>query len=155
MYDELKHKYAEEKSKLQEDIDVLVVRCSSLEDFRQKMERDAERAAMNLERASSQLVVEKQEKEHLSIKFTALKQQRQHDHTEWQANKCEMEGAITQLQEEVRSLQQMQSQVTVLRGRVADEKKKVGQLQRDLQASQEMLKNKDEEHKAHVKTLSP
>lgn len=37
-----------------------------------------------------------------------------------------------------------------MRGKLLEERKKVGLLQRDLQTAQEMLENKDEEHKIHV-----
>ena len=61
-----------------------------------------------------------------------------------------MDRAISSMTKQVQELQRVQSQTDILRGRVQGERKRVQQLEQELQSSQELLQKMEEDHKSEV-----
>ena len=104
-----------------------------------------------LQEIACQLNAEKQEKGQLSARLTALDRQYRTEVEKWQADKSNMDRAIASMSQQVQELQVVQNQADILRGWLQGERKKVLQLDRELQSSQELLQKIEEEHKSDVR----
>ena len=154
----------EEKKNQPEAMDAWKVKCSTLEDGMHQMEakalkkeKECELTASSTRQLSSQvqelarqLNTEKQEKEKLSAKLNALDHQYRLERETWLTDKSNMDRAISNMTQQVQELQRLQSHTDILRGRVQGERKRVQQLERELQSSQELLQKMEEEHKSEV-----
>ena len=168
-YQTVLHVHEEKKQEHETELSVWKVKHSTLENHVRQMEGEAlqkekacELAASSnrqlnnqLQEIARQLNAEKQEKGQLSARLTALDRQYRSEAEKWQADKNNMDCAITDMSKQVQELQRIQSQADILKGRVQTERKKVQQLERELQSSQELLRKIEEDHKSDVSSPAP
>lgn len=155
------------KQEHETEVNVWKVKYSTLEDHVRQMEGEALKKAKECELAASgnrqlnsqlqqlgsqlqemarQLNAEKQEKGQLSARLAAYRSEAE----KWQADKSNMDRAIANMSQQVQELQLARNQTEIMRGRFITERKKVQQLERELQSSQELLQRIEEDHKSDV-----
>ena len=164
-YQMVMHIHKEKKQEHEIEINVWRIKHSTLENHVRQMEGEAlqkEKACElavsstrqlnnQLQKIARQLNAEKQEKGQLAARLSALEHQYRSEAEKWQADKNNMDRAITDMSKQVQELQRIQSQADILKGRVQVERKKVQQLERELQSSQELLQKIEVEHKSEVR----
>ena len=163
-YEEKRTQHKAEVDKINEEMDLWKAKCATSYDHVREMEAEAlkkekeceltassnRQLSSRLQELGRQLNAEKQEKEKLSAKLNALDHQYWLERETWLTDKSNMDRAISSMTQEVQELQRAQSQIEIMRGQLIGERKKVQQLERELQSSQELLQKIEEEHKSDV-----
>lgn len=150
----------EEQDELQDTVDFLTMKCSGLEDHLRQIEEDAltkeqqyKSTASKCQQLENQLKEKIWEKEALSLKFAALNTQYQHEHIEWQTDQEQWQRAINMHSEQEKTIQHLQNQIEIYKGKFWREWKKTTQLQRDLLQAQKLLQDEEVEHTARVRIV--
>ena len=165
MYEEKMKQHKAEVDKINEELDLWKTKCATFDDHVREMEVEARKkekeceltASSNrqlksqLQEVAHQLNTEKEEKKELSANLAALDHQLRLKRDRWLTDKSNMERVIADMSKQMQELQQVHGQADILRGRGQGEWKKVQQLERELQSSQELLQKLEEEHKSDVR----